>query len=303
MAWVNPRSRATPHVSRESEPARTPDIYDAQTAHAWCFESTLARARWVAPAACLLLVPLVSRFRWPLLMVTALGLLIGNAWLSHALHGQPAPAQLITVRRLATALDWGVVLGVIGLFGEESDTPGLLLVLVLTGGARFGRRGITWSGLSAGLFIAILLGAQAGLVDEVTAPDAAKRLVIWWIVLGVVALTVAELLRANGARSAPRPEGPVQETSPFSPAHRGSDCHLSRREREVLRLLVETDMTFAQIGDHLAISQETVKTHVHHIGQKLGARGRHGIVAVVRERAILAMIPIESPTPSASDIP
>ena len=48
---------------------------------------------------------------------------------------------------------------------------------------------------------------------------------------------------------------------------------LTNREREVLRLLVD-GATNRAIADSLSVSIETVKSHVHHIMQKLQVKDR-----------------------------
>jgi RNA polymerase sigma factor (sigma-70 family) len=48
---------------------------------------------------------------------------------------------------------------------------------------------------------------------------------------------------------------------------------LSERERQVLALLAE-HLTNTEIAERLGLSHETVKTHVNHILQKLGAEDR-----------------------------
>src|SRR5207244_5213345 len=65
---------------------------------------------------------------------------------------------------------------------------------------------------------------------------------------------------------------------------------LSPQEWKVLPLLAQQDLTYAQIGDLLHIGAETVKTHKHRIGAKLGATGsRAALVAVASARGLLAI--------------
>lgn len=66
---------------------------------------------------------------------------------------------------------------------------------------------------------------------------------------------------------------------------RGSD-ELSEREREVLRLVAE-GRTNAAIAAELFLSQATVKTHLVHVFDKLGAASRTDAVARARSRGIL----------------
>ncbi|HKS92864.1 MAG TPA: helix-turn-helix transcriptional regulator [Tepidiformaceae bacterium] len=62
---------------------------------------------------------------------------------------------------------------------------------------------------------------------------------------------------------------------------------LTSAELKVLELIVE-HYTNAEIADVLVCSTETIKTHVHHILQKLDARSRRDAA-----RAYLANIPRE----------
>jgi DNA-binding CsgD family transcriptional regulator len=43
-----------------------------------------------------------------------------------------------------------------------------------------------------------------------------------------------------------------------------------------------------EIADTLSISVETVYTHVRHIGDKLGVRGRRAIVQAAKDQGLLA---------------
>lgn len=59
---------------------------------------------------------------------------------------------------------------------------------------------------------------------------------------------------------------------------------LTEREREVLRLLVD-GMTNRAISEHLSVSLETVKSHVHHIMQKMHVKDRtQAAVIATRQR-------------------
>jgi len=65
------------------------------------------------------------------------------------------------------------------------------------------------------------------------------------------------------------------------PPTRGTP-ELSPREMEVLRLL-STAATYYEIGEHLFIAEETVRTHVKHILAKLGQPNRtQAVLAAVR---------------------
>jgi DNA-binding NarL/FixJ family response regulator len=63
---------------------------------------------------------------------------------------------------------------------------------------------------------------------------------------------------------------------------------LSEREVQVLRRIAEGDRN-RDIGQHLAISEETVKVHVKRIMDKLGAKDRTQAVAIGIRRGIISL--------------
>ena len=67
--------------------------------------------------------------------------------------------------------------------------------------------------------------------------------------------------------------------------HLGSDS-LTDREVEVLKRIAEGDRN-RDIGEHLAISEETVKVHIKHIMDKLGAKDRTQAVAIGIRRGVI----------------
>jgi LuxR family transcriptional regulator, maltose regulon positive regulatory protein len=61
---------------------------------------------------------------------------------------------------------------------------------------------------------------------------------------------------------------------------------LTQRELEVLALL-ESHPSDREIAEKLVISLPTVRTHLEHIGEKLGASGRRNMVKAARAQALL----------------
>ena len=65
-----------------------------------------------------------------------------------------------------------------------------------------------------------------------------------------------------------------------------SPVHLTPTETAVLTLL-PTHRTLAAIGDRLGVSRPTVKTHVEHIYEKLGATNRAEAVELAESAGLL----------------
>lgn len=67
-----------------------------------------------------------------------------------------------------------------------------------------------------------------------------------------------------------------------------ADEQLSERETEVLRLVTAGNRN-RDVGRHLCISVETVKAHLKHIMEKLGAADRTQAVAIAARRGIIQL--------------
>jgi LuxR family transcriptional regulator, maltose regulon positive regulatory protein len=102
---------------------------------------------------------------------------------------------------------------------------------------------------------------------------------------GVSPAYVAEILAAFGTGETLPPAGRPPRAAPV-PTPPGSAL-LTNRELDVLQLLDER-YTDKEIAETLSISMETVRTHVRHISDKLGARGRRAIVQAAQEQGLLA---------------
>jgi DNA-binding CsgD family transcriptional regulator len=62
--------------------------------------------------------------------------------------------------------------------------------------------------------------------------------------------------------------------------------HLTKREREVLLLLAE-GLQLEEIARRLEIGLETVRTHVRHAAERLGALNRtHAVAIAIRSKLI-----------------
>ena len=66
---------------------------------------------------------------------------------------------------------------------------------------------------------------------------------------------------------------------------------LSNRELDVLRHVAEGNRN-REIGKHLFISEETVKVHVKHIMEKLGASDRTHAMTIATRRGFISTVAI-----------
>ena len=64
---------------------------------------------------------------------------------------------------------------------------------------------------------------------------------------------------------------------PIGKKGKGMKSILTKREREVFKLLVENKTT-SDIAEILEISEKTVRNHISNVMQKLGVKGRAGAV-------------------------
>jgi LuxR family maltose regulon positive regulatory protein len=73
---------------------------------------------------------------------------------------------------------------------------------------------------------------------------------------------------------------------PTPPMPAKPQVQLTRRESETLMLLGQR-RTDRDIADELVVSTVTVRTHINHLSEKLGVRGRRAIVTRAREMGLL----------------
>jgi len=66
-----------------------------------------------------------------------------------------------------------------------------------------------------------------------------------------------------------------------------NDAGLSKREEEILQVLVNTGGTNRQIAEKLCISESTVKAHMSSIFEKMKVRNRHNAISLVQGKYYL----------------
>ena len=115
-------------------------------------------------------------------------------------------------------------------------------------------------------------------------------LLVWAIVATMFALTFHVVVRAAAAVCSKvptsTPDRHVATPQAGAMYKLQSEPHLTRRELEVLRLLTTT-LTYEEIATQLSVSQETVRTHVKGVLNKLGQPNRTQAVLVALKRGLL----------------
>ena len=104
---------------------------------------------------------------------------------------------------------------------------------------------------------------------------------------GVSPAYLDEILAAFGEAEAPPRAGAATPAQCRSSITASRSALLTNRELDVL-LLLDKRYTDKEIADTLSISVETVHTHVRHLGDKLGVRGRRAIVQAAKDQGLLA---------------
>ncbi len=127
----------------------------------------------------------------------------------------------------------------------------------------------------AALQAAVAIAAPRGLVRSLA--DAGPGLAPVVTALAQIAPS-PYLLRLQQALRGPAGAGGVGGVASHTPTTAMATIHLTRREREVLRLLMAYQ-TDREIAEQLVISPLTVRTHIEHLAEKLGVNGRRAIAA------------------------
>jgi LuxR family maltose regulon positive regulatory protein len=74
---------------------------------------------------------------------------------------------------------------------------------------------------------------------------------------------------------------------PISAETASGKAHLTDRELDVLKLLIDTHLSQREIGERLYISTNTVKSHVRAIYRKLQTTTREEAAAIARRRELV----------------
>jgi DNA-binding NarL/FixJ family response regulator len=134
---------------------------------------------------------------------------------------------------------------------------------------------LTTFDLDEHVYDALGAGASGFLLKDVTAERLFDAVRVVAAGEALLAPTVTRRLIAEFARLRPRPRQPTAQVHGLTP-----------RETEVLRLIAE-GLSNPEIAARLVVSEETVKTHVSRVLNKLGLRDRTQAVVVAYESGLV----------------
>lgn len=270
---------------------------DLVVAYGWLIESALLWFRWGAVAAIALLPVLFQTIPHILALLLTLGLALGNTALAHLCAQGPAHDRLCTLQRWATVLEWLVLLGVVGLWWTDptSKAPTVLVVPLLTTGARWGLPGVGAAAVGTALALLALIGGQTLGLGALDSREAAILLGTWVVLLAPPAGVAAALAWANSTAWQWEAARDRRERA----ALRRYTCGLSPRQWEVLLFLARPELTYEAIAARLHLEPASVREYVKRIAAKWEiAGGRVAVVAEARTRGLLDL-PDDAPPGAA----
>ena len=148
-------------------------------------------------------------------------------------------------------------------------TPGILLILLLVSGVRYQSMGVAVATFVASLIAISSFVWHIGVRESLPASEAIWPAAIWLIQIKIMGLITLILVRRGDALRLDEAARHEAELAAYKRERSG----LFVREWQVLELIV-AGLTDWQIADRLNISHATVRTHIQHIGEKLGVRTR-----------------------------
>ena len=251
----------------------------------WLQESWLVGTRWALIPLTLSAIHFIPEAGWLPPVLLSLALLLMNAAAGYCLGNDVDAQRVHCAQWVATTAEWATALTIIGLSARDprSMAPALLLPALVLTTVRFGVRGLLGSVATASLVLTVLVTVQVHALQVLGWSEGAPLLVGTVLLIVWTALPIAG--SAHAAKLWRRWELDRWERDDAN--LRRLQCGLSAREWEILPLLLDDKLTYDAIGRQLCISPDTVKTHVKHLGSKLGVSGRRMVIVKALDSGLL----------------
>jgi DNA-binding CsgD family transcriptional regulator len=293
----------------------------APSALRWAVIASSAALFGVAVAVLLVIVPLVIVPRYPLTSLplsVVLGTVVGLAdvaLVALVLRHRDSARHQQWALWLTEGIGWTLTAGILAVFAHYPDSKALsamVFPLVAAGAS------LRWVGFARAVIVeagllGTLLVAQWRVLALIGGEEALRLAIDWGVLLLVVAAISGTLPRFaqywHQQEMARRAGHMAAQAASREAGLRHLEVGLSKRERELLPLLADRELTYAEIARRVSgkkITAATVKVHVRNISRKLELDGadRERVVATVRERGLMPPVePGDEPPEITADLP
>jgi DNA-binding CsgD family transcriptional regulator len=199
--------------------------------------------------------------------------------------------SVLRIGRALTLLDtisYFAVLFVFGGVGASTSIYAAYILLIVWLVAYDGAEGAM---LAVAIFVLGMILLHAALLAFFGVPFNARDVLLWSLIMVVAGAILAAYDRiVVGAAAAPRLAGPdgsgATTVTAVSSGSATPAVRLSRREQEVLRLVAD-GYSNTMIAGHLHLSENTVKTYVENLLNRLNARNRAEAVAAASRQHLI----------------
>ncbi|MGH2459205.1 MAG: response regulator transcription factor, partial [Chloroflexota bacterium] len=273
-------------------------------------EETMVMIRWIAVLLCLAILVVVPPAFLALGVLATAGLAAGNLTIMVCLCRAHQPHGYVAIGGIASVFEWLAAIGMIVACSATSPNPmpATLIILLVVSGVRYGLVGLIGAWIAAAFGIGCVIMLQVTTLHVLRPTLGTIALARWELVLLAALVVIALFLRLggewthqiqdqwDGERAAllqrfDEEEGKWQEEHS---ALRRFQLGITPREWEILSAFAD-GLNYRGAADRLFISEETVRTHVHHLAAKLGLshqqRHREAILAAAVDQDLLSPPP------------
>lgn len=274
------------NTSKERAVRQVVEIRDDSTLRHRILLQATVRARWLCLCTVIMLTSINTMAIYMIIILASI-LILANVLLLKLISIEDPTDTLVSLTRVSSVfLDVAVAIAVpLVLFGDPSQLAlSTIPILLMSSGMHFGFGGLAVGSLSSIGLMSISWYRHEPFVYDVSGFDYFVRIFLCISIFGQVIIFMAVMLAVYSRIKSLD----VFRMHEMNVSIRRLECGLSFRETGILQLLANEDFSYDHISGLLNISTSTVKTHVRHIGQKIGARGRSDVLKVAQEKELLS---------------